>query len=63
VYQQEIQRDLVEDVKSETSGDYERALVGTLLSTSEWDAKLLRSFMKGMGELIHLCRLSAAPSV
>lgn len=49
VYQKEIQRDLVEDIKSETSGDYEKALVGTVLSRPEWDAKCLRSFMKGVG--------------
>ncbi len=46
VYADEIKRDLVEDVKSETSGSYEKALVGTLLTRAEWDAKCLRSFMK-----------------
>jgi hypothetical protein len=29
-YQAEIKRDLVEDIKSETSGDYERALVSDI---------------------------------
>jgi len=48
-YQGEIRRDLVEDVKSETSGAYKQALVGALLTRSEWDAKCLRGFMKGLG--------------
>mmetsp|Transcript_5772 Transcript_5772/g.10004 ORF Transcript_5772/g.10004 Transcript_5772/m.10004 type:complete len:310 (+) Transcript_5772:88-1017(+) len=48
-YQGELKRDLVEDVKSETSGAYEKGLVGALLTRSEWDAKCLNSFMKGVG--------------
>lgn len=48
-YKTTICRDLLEDIKSETSGAYEKALVGTLLSRAEWDAKCLRSFMKGVG--------------
>ncbi len=31
------------------AGNYETALVGTVLSRPEWDAKCLRSFMKGAG--------------
>lgn len=65
VYQKEIGRDLVEDVKSETSGDYEKALVGTLLTRAQWDAKCLRSFMKGIGESLSAprSRVTHAPQL
>lgn len=37
------------DIKSETSGEYERALVGLILTRAEFDAKELRRAVKGAG--------------
>mmetsp|Transcript_36987 Transcript_36987/g.82226 ORF Transcript_36987/g.82226 Transcript_36987/m.82226 type:complete len:303 (+) Transcript_36987:108-1016(+) len=48
-FQKQFNKDLIQEVKSETSGDYERALVGLLLSPSEFDAKICNRAMKGMG--------------
>ncbi|KAF5830894.1 hypothetical protein DUNSADRAFT_13904 [Dunaliella salina] len=48
-YASEIERDLVEDVTSETSGDYRRACLGALLSKHEFDAMNLHNAMKGLG--------------
>mmetsp|Transcript_7596 Transcript_7596/g.20225 ORF Transcript_7596/g.20225 Transcript_7596/m.20225 type:complete len:308 (+) Transcript_7596:53-976(+) len=48
-YACEIKRDLVEDVRSETSGNYRRACLAALLSRHEHDAMMLHEAMKGAG--------------
>jgi len=48
-YSKEIGRDLLEDIKSETSGAYEDSLVALLTPQVEYDANLLRKAMKGLG--------------
>ncbi|XP_059169999.1 annexin A6-like [Physella acuta] len=42
-------KDLVEDIKSETSGNFCEALKGLLLKPAEFDALMLRNAMKGLG--------------
>ncbi|KAH9498198.1 Annexin A6 [Bulinus truncatus] len=42
-------KDLVSDVKSETSGNFCEALKGLLLKPSEFDAHMLRGAIKGLG--------------
>ncbi|KAF5830895.1 hypothetical protein DUNSADRAFT_13905 [Dunaliella salina] len=44
-----IKRDLVEDMISETSGDYRRACLAALLTKPEHDALMLHNAMKGLG--------------
>mmetsp|Transcript_5027 Transcript_5027/g.10888 ORF Transcript_5027/g.10888 Transcript_5027/m.10888 type:complete len:303 (+) Transcript_5027:95-1003(+) len=48
-YNAEYGKDLIAEVKSETSGDYERALTGLLLSPAEYDARCCKNAMKGVG--------------
>ncbi|KAK6970182.1 annexin A6 [Biomphalaria glabrata] len=42
-------KDLVSDIKSETSGNFCEALKGLLLKPAEFDAQMLRSAIKGLG--------------
>lgn len=42
-------KDLVEDIKSETSGNFCEALKGLLLKPAEFDAHMLRGAIKGLG--------------
>lgn len=48
-YSKEINRDLLNDIKSETSGNFEDLLVALLTPTIEYDAAQLRKAMKGIG--------------
>jgi len=48
-YTKEIGRDLIDDIKSETSGNFEDALVALLTPQLSYDAQLLRKAMKGLG--------------
>lgn len=48
-YSVELQRDLVEDIKSETSGVYCDLLVGLTLTRAEFDAGQLHKAIKGLG--------------
>lgn len=47
----------VEDVISETSGDYRRACLAALLTKPEHDAMMLHNAIKGLGKLFgaHPC--------
>jgi len=48
-YTKEIGRDLLKDIKDETGGHYEDALVALLTPIYAYDAQLLRKAMKGIG--------------
>lgn len=48
-FHSEFGRDLVNDIKSECSGDYERAIVGLVYTRAEFDAHACNKAMKGMG--------------
>jgi len=48
-YTTEIKRDLVKDIKDETSSDLEAALVALVTDTSAYDAMVLSKAMKGVG--------------
>jgi hypothetical protein len=48
-YTDTYHRDLIEDIKKETSGKFEDALVALLTPPAVYDAQLLRTAMKGMG--------------
>lgn len=48
-FERDLKRDLLADIKSETSGDYERALVGLVHTRPEFEAKELRRAVKGVG--------------
>lgn len=48
-YTDDIGRDLIKDIKSECSGDFEDILVGLCRDRARYDAELLRKAMKGMG--------------
>lgn len=48
-YSQAAMGDLMEDLKSELSGDLENVIVGMMMPRFEYDAKCLRGAMKGMG--------------
>jgi annexin A7/11 len=48
-YNTELKRDLIKDIKSETSGHYEDVLVGLLTETAEYDATLVHKAVKGLG--------------
>jgi len=48
-FTQEIKRDLIKDIKSETSGHFEDALVSLLTDRYELDAMLVEKAVKGLG--------------
>lgn len=48
-FKTKIGRDLIKDLKSETSGNYENILVALTMDTAEYDAYLVRKACKGMG--------------
>jgi annexin A7/11 len=48
-YTTEIKRDLIKDIKDETSSDFEAALVALCTDTAAYDASVLSKAMKGIG--------------
>lgn len=48
-YAAKIGRDLIADVKSETSGNFQRVLIGLLTEPRQYDANILFDAMKGAG--------------
>ncbi|GFO20496.1 Annexin, partial [Plakobranchus ocellatus] len=48
-YQEIYKKDLVEDIKSETSGDFQEVLLALLMPPVEFDAFSLHKAMKGLG--------------
>jgi len=48
-YSQEIHRDLISDIREETSGHFEAALVALLTPAIEYDARLVKKAMQGLG--------------
>ena len=42
-------QDLIKELKSEVSGDYERLIVGLMMSPAEYDAHCLNKAIKGAG--------------
>lgn len=42
-------RDLIQDLKSELSGNFERVILGLMMTPAEYDAFELRNAMKGLG--------------
>jgi len=44
-----IGRDLIKDIKSETNGNYENILLALIYEPAEYDAMLIRKAVKGMG--------------
>lgn len=48
-YTQEIKRDLIKDIKDETSGNFENALVSLITDRYELDAQLVEKAVKGLG--------------
>jgi annexin A7/11 len=48
-YSTEVKRDLIKDIKDETSSDFEAALVAFCTDTLRFDATLLSKSMKGVG--------------
>ncbi|XP_073423295.1 annexin A9 [Dendrobates tinctorius] len=49
LYQTELQKDLMVDIKKAVSGDLEKVLVGLLKTPAVFDAQELKSAMKGLG--------------
>ena len=49
-------QDLVADLKSELSGDFEKVMVGLMMTTVEYDAHELKSAIKvsTVGKVVHL---------
>jgi len=48
-YKQAAMGDLIEDLKSELSGDLENVIIAMMMPRFDYDAKCLRDAMKGMG--------------
>jgi hypothetical protein len=48
-YTTEIKRDLIKDIKDETSGNFENALVSLITDRYELDAQLVEKAVKGLG--------------
>jgi len=48
-YTQEIKRDLIKDLKDETSGNFENSLVSLVTDRYELDAQLVEKAVKGLG--------------
>merc|ERR1719192_2267958 len=48
-YTENIERDLIKDIKSECSGDFEDILVGLCTNRAKYDAALLHKALAGMG--------------
>lgn len=48
-YREEIQRDLIPDIKSETSGHFMEVLLGMLTPTATYDSHLIRNSIHGIG--------------
>ena len=42
-------QDLVDHIKSELSGDFEKVMVALMMSQAEYDAHLVREAVKGLG--------------
>lgn len=42
-------QDLIDNIKSELSGDFEKVIVGLLMTPAEFDAFSVRSAVKGLG--------------
>ncbi|XP_072284552.1 annexin A2-like [Pyxicephalus adspersus] len=49
LYKEELQKDLLEDIKKAFSGDLERVIVGLLKTPAAYDAQELKAAMKGLG--------------
>jgi len=49
VFKQVTGKDLIKELKSEVSGDYERLIVGLMMSPAEYDAYCLNKAIKGAG--------------
>jgi len=49
VYRKEIQRDLVPDIKSETSGNFKELLLALLTASDTYDSRLVRKAIEGIG--------------
>ena len=52
-FNKQFGRDLVADVKSETRANYQKAMVGLLLSPAEFDCMALNDATKGIGSNKH----------
>ena len=48
-YTQEIKRDLIKDIKDETSGNFENSLVSLITDRYDLDAQLVEKSVKGLG--------------
>ncbi|XP_009951786.1 PREDICTED: annexin A4-like, partial [Leptosomus discolor] len=48
-YKSSIGRDLIDDLKSELSGNFERVIIGMMTPTTMYDVHELRRAMKGAG--------------